>query len=267
MPQLYRITIAPSSSLEKAWQTLEEKSIEILYGSEDEGEIELFAHLASPDLITPFPWVIECEPCQLPPIDWEAQWAAHGHDFHDGYVHVPLKLFGKSEEILRLHPGEGFGDLSHPTTRLMMQIMGEQLKHDIVIDIGCGSGILSLAAAAIGAKHVHGIDIDPHAIEHSRQNGLLNQLEKKCSFSLPSEWRWKTHLSPVLILMNMIWSEQVEAWNSVPFLHSQAATLITSGIRTEERSLYLQKGADLGWSLQNEREEEGWLAFHFELNR
>lgn len=63
--------------------------------------------------------------------------------------------------------------------------------------------------------------------------------------------------------MNMIWTEQLEAWSSLPSLHGQDREILTSGIRSEERLLYLEQTEKWGWILQNEQEEMGWLAFHF----
>ncbi len=110
-----------------------------------------------------------------------------------------------------MQPGPGFGDFSHPTTRLALQLLSRYLKEQCVIDIGCGSGILALAAATMGAQAVYGIDIDSKAIEHSIQNALLNRLEQQCTFCLANEFHWLPTSSPLLILMNMIQYEQKTA--------------------------------------------------------
>lgn len=263
MSILCRLSIHPFYSLEKAWQALDAADIEILYGSEEEDRIELFAYLPSLAALPAFDWIMTCEPYILPSIDWQAQWAAHGQNFHEGYVHVDLMALGKAVSPLRLQPGSGFGDLSHPTTRLMLQLLADYLSDQIVIDIGCGSGILTLAATAMGASMAYGIDIDPQALEHSRQNALLNHLESFCFFCSPSELTWHPTTQPVLILMNMIRTEQQAAWSSLTVLHCQSGQLLTSGIRTEERKVYLEQMAQWGWFLRKEQEEMGWLAFYF----
>ncbi|MFI0435682.1 MAG: 50S ribosomal protein L11 methyltransferase [Parachlamydiaceae bacterium] len=266
MTQLYRLSLNPSYSFEQAWNTLEENGIDILYGSQEEGNIELFVHLPSPDCLVDFKWIISCEPHTLPSIDWEAQWAAHGHHFQEGCVNIDLDPSKISGPTLRLQPGSGFGDLSHPTTRLIMDGLKEHLTDQVVIDIGCGSGILTLAAAAMGAPAAFGIDIDPQAIQHSRENALLNQLEMTAHFTLPSDFKWNRQPDPVLILMNMIRTEQLIAWSSLSLLHDQPGEIITSGIRVEERSLYLNQVSNWNWTLLSETEEMGWLAFHFAMN-
>lgn len=77
--------------------------------------------------------------------------------------------------VLRLDPGLAFGTGSHPTTRLCLGWLDRHLTAGAtVIDYGCGSGILAVAAAQLGAGRVVGIDIDPQAVTASRDNALAN---------------------------------------------------------------------------------------------
>lgn len=74
-----------------------------------------------------------------------------------------------------LDPGLAFGTGSHPTTRLCLEWLEQHLvPGNCVIDYGCGSGILSIAAARLGARAVTGVDIDPQAVEASRYNAQRN---------------------------------------------------------------------------------------------
>lgn len=205
-------------------------------------------------------------------IDWHAQWAAHGSDFHNGCVHVDLKQYGTRRQefvpsVLKLQPGPGFGDLSHPTTHLVLKLMSNHVKNENVIDIGCGSGILSLAAAAMGAKSVTGIDIDEGAVIHAKSNSQLNGMDKTIDFILPQHFHPKNHAknskTDFIILMNMIESEQIQASNSLPTIHPHTKTAITSGILKEGRKSYLKLTQSWGWQLQAETEESGWLGFIF----
>lgn len=198
-------------------------------------------------------------------IDWEAQWAVHAQNFSNGFVHLDFKAYQREAPPIRLKPGGGFGDLSHPTTRLALKMVAKNVKNQIVVDIGCGSGILSLAAAALGAEKCYGLDIEAEALEHSKQNAHLNQLSHKCFFCRPEKLKLDTS-SSLLILMNMIQSEQLIAWNSLPILHSLPGNCITSGIRQEHRDSYLQQTKQWGWHLIEELNESEWLAFHFRLN-
>jgi ribosomal protein L11 methyltransferase len=195
-------------------------------------------------------------------IDWTAQWALHAPGYRDGFLWIDLSQYQRdcSHPPLRLKPGPGFGDLSHPTTNLMIEMMGEKVKDRAVFDIGCGSGILSLCALAFNACSVRGIDIDPLAIEHAKENVVLNQMDsQKITFSFPDENLLSGVLNP-LILMNMIWLEQKEAFRNLSF-HS--GECIISGIHASQEKEYLAFVHQLEWTLLSKKQKEDWLVFHF----
>ncbi|SFP61577.1 [LSU ribosomal protein L11P]-lysine N-methyltransferase [Nitrosomonas cryotolerans] len=80
---------------------------------------------------------------------------------------------------LILDPGLAFGTGSHPTTHLCLSWLDAHLQEgDSLLDYGCGSGILAIAAVKLGASDVIGIDIDPRAIEASRDNAVRNQCDQ-----------------------------------------------------------------------------------------
>jgi ribosomal protein L11 methyltransferase len=84
---------------------------------------------------------------------------------------------------LILDPGLAFGTGSHPSTQLCLAWLDSNLQAgEDVLDYGCGSGILAIAAAKLGAAHVIGVDIDPQAVAASRSNALLNHCETKVEF-------------------------------------------------------------------------------------
>lgn len=81
---------------------------------------------------------------------------------------------------LRLDPGLAFGTGSHPTTRLCLQWLDQNLKGgESVLDYGCGSGILTIAAVKLGAGSACGVDIDKQAIIASNDNAAQNQVQAK----------------------------------------------------------------------------------------
>ena len=83
-----------------------------------------------------------------------------------------------------LDPGLAFGTGSHPTTRLCLRWLDENIRGgESVLDYGCGSGILAIAAMKLGAGKVYGIDVDAQAVQSSRDNALANQVSAE--FSLP----------------------------------------------------------------------------------
>lgn len=84
-----------------------------------------------------------------------------------------------------LDPGLAFGTGSHPTTRLCLRWLDDNLQAGVsVLDYGCGSGILAIAAIKLGAARATGIDVDSQAIQASRENALVNQVEN-AQFFLP----------------------------------------------------------------------------------
>jgi ribosomal protein L11 methyltransferase len=85
---------------------------------------------------------------------------------------------------IQLDPGLAFGTGSHPTTRLCLRWLDEHIQGgESVLDYGCGSGILAIAASKLGAGTVWGVDIDPQAVESAGYNGTQNGVE--ASFYLP----------------------------------------------------------------------------------
>jgi ribosomal protein L11 methyltransferase len=83
-----------------------------------------------------------------------------------------------------LDPGLAFGTGSHPTTRLCLRWLDENLRAgESVLDYGCGSGILAIAAMKLGAGSAYGVDVDAQAVQSSRDNALANQVNAK--FDLP----------------------------------------------------------------------------------
>ena len=87
---------------------------------------------------------------------------------------------------LRLDPGMAFGTGSHPTTRLCLRWLAAEVRGgETVLDYGCGSGVLAIAAAALGAGRVLGTDLDPQAVAASRENAAGNGV--RADFSLPED--------------------------------------------------------------------------------
>ena len=83
------------------------------------------------------------------------------------------------EKILEIDPGMAFGTGTHETTSLCVKLMEKYLKEgDKVLDVGCGSGILSIAGALMGASDVLGIEIDPVAVDVAKDNIKLNNVEQ-----------------------------------------------------------------------------------------
>lgn len=189
-------------------------------------------------------------------VDWEEQWALFAENFFQGKARIDLSRYGKALQ-LRLLPGPGFGDLSHETTRLMLNLMQGRMTHQKILDIGCGSGILSLAALLLGAESATGIDIDEEALLHSQQNARENNLSHRAQFtkSLP-----QTSSNQVL-LINMILPEQKQALQPI---HTRLSKLrIASGILESQKNEYLALTHSWGWNPIEEQKLGEWMGWVF----
>ncbi len=111
--------------------------------------------------------------------DYENEWKKYYKPIvtkHVTIVPTWIKYDKKDgERIMRLDPGMAFGTGSHATTRMCLELMDVDEKD--VIDVGCGSGILGIAAKIAGAKSVYMCDIDEQAVEFARKNAELNDVE------------------------------------------------------------------------------------------
>jgi ribosomal protein L11 methyltransferase len=84
--------------------------------------------------------------------------------------------------VVRLDPGLAFGTGSHPSTRLVLRFLERTVRGgERVLDYGCGSGILAIAAAKLGAAHVDGVDVDAQAVETACANARVNGVELRAS--------------------------------------------------------------------------------------
>lgn len=266
--------LKPGISTNKAWKELKRLGVEPTYSIEEpNGDKEIYGY-ADREL-TPYqirfsvPFVESTFPTTIPTINWDDQWAAHAFNYREGFVYVNFNQIGcstKSGAIyneLKLQPGSGFGDLSHVTTRLTLRLMSELIENQPVLDIGSGSGILSLSALLMGSPFAYGIDIDPAAIEHARKNAIINQMESRALFCLPHELDKLGDTPKVIALINMILSEQKLAWESLQVVRSKIISCISSGIRKEEKKHYLSYMKKQGWQLVKDVEDEGWVAACF----
>jgi len=119
-------------------------------------------------------------PKRLQETDWRDAWKKHFGVQHigQGVVVVPswieYKLRG-GEVVVRIDPGMAFGTGQHPTTAMCLRALEETGPDDAtVLDLGCGSGILSIVAVLLGARRVLALDIDPEAVKAAAQNTVDN---------------------------------------------------------------------------------------------
>jgi len=127
---------------------------------------------------------------QLEDKDWEREWMDNFHPIKFGnrlWVCPSWRDIPDPAAVnVMLDPGLAFGTGTHPTTALCMQWLDATIQPEqTVVDFGCGSGILGIAALKLGAKRVIGVDIDPQAIEASTANAKRNHVEGQIELYLP----------------------------------------------------------------------------------
>ena len=135
---------------------------------------------------------VHCKVEQLEDKDWVREWMEHFHPMQFGkklwicpsWCEIP----DKNAVNVMLDPGLAFGTGTHPTTAMCLEYLdGFDIKGRTVIDYGCGSGILAIAALKLGAGKVIGIDIDPQAIQASRDNAVRNGVSENFELYLVDE--------------------------------------------------------------------------------
>ncbi len=109
---------------------------------------------------------------------WEERW----RDFHrptrvgDFWIGPPWHEPDRDATAVVIDPGRAFGTGAHPTTRLCLSLLAG-IERGSVLDIGCGSGVLSIAAAKCGFGPVHALDVDEHAVVATRANAAANGVD------------------------------------------------------------------------------------------
>ncbi|RUQ35777.1 MAG: 50S ribosomal protein L11 methyltransferase [Candidatus Competibacteraceae bacterium] len=138
------------------------------------------------------PILPECRLTTLEERDWVRAWMDNFHPMRFGQrlwicptCQTPPDPTGIH---IRLDPGLAFGTGTHPTTALCLEwLEGRELANRTVLDYGCGSGILAIAAAKLGARRVWAVDIDPQALLASDANAAENEVEDHIELSHPTE--------------------------------------------------------------------------------
>jgi ribosomal protein L11 methyltransferase len=171
---------------------------------------------------------------------WEDAW----REFHHG-VRVGSIWVGPPWETVAIDPGRAFGTGSHPTTRLTLELL-QTLARGSVLDIGCGSGVLSIAAAKLGFAPIVAVDIDPIAVEVTRENARANGVDVRASVFDALEGE----LPAADVVVANVALDVVEAL--LPRL--RAARAVTSGYLASERP------QSQGWHVLDRREADGWAA-------
>ncbi len=129
---------------------------------------------------------------------------------------------------LMLDPGLAFGTGTHPTTALCLEWLdGHEIKHKQVLDFGCGSGVLAVAALLLGASHCDGTDIDPQAITASEDNARQNNVAEQLDLYLPADMPEKTY---DIVLANILAGPLTELAEQLASYCISGGNIVLSGI-------------------------------------
>jgi ribosomal protein L11 methyltransferase len=200
--------------------------------------------------------------------DWAEAWKAHFPVLRIGRRIVIKPTWRRhraapADVVVALDPGMAFGTGLHPTTRLCLAVLERVADRGLMtgaraLDVGCGSGILAIAAARLGATSVLGVDTDPIAVEATAANAARNRLTRRIA---AREGSLPTGEPPFdVVLANLIAGVLVALASELAAELRPGGTLVASGIyidrETEVREAFAAVGLEVG-----DRSAEGdWVA-------
>lgn len=172
---------------------------------------------------------------------WEEEWRAFHHGVTVGglWVGPPWEEAPDGTIPVVVDPGRAFGTGAHPTTRLCLELL-QEVEPSSLVDVGCGSGVLSIAAAKLGFAPVSALDLDEVALDVTAENAVANGVEVELVTEAPAA---------ELAIMNIA-LDVVDG--ILPTL--DVARAITSG--------YLERDtpSTAGWVSVERRVRDGWAA-------
>jgi ribosomal protein L11 methyltransferase len=211
--------------------------------------------------------------------NWMEKWKSHYQPVSIGkYLEIMPSWTEPQIDLLRIpikiNPGMAFGTGSHPSTQLVLAMVEDVVRdfHDLrelgqlnVIDVGCGSGILSIAALKLGASRALGVDVDDNAIANSRDNAHLNEVEERFQFGIGSvkeirEGKFSYTFAP-LVMVNILAPVIIRLFDEgLGELVSPDGILILSGILVEQADRVVEAASAHGFKLKDKRQLTDWAA-------
>jgi ribosomal protein L11 methyltransferase len=210
--------------------------------------------------------------------DWAEAWKQHYHPIAIGRRLIIVPAWLESPDParipIRMDPGMAFGTGTHPTTQLCLELAEAVLidrgqpvdgPPPTAIDVGCGSGILSVAALKLGATHALGMDIDPRAVEVSLENAALNGVADRYTAGTGSvaeilKGDFDLRQAP-LVFANILAPVLVRLFeDGLAELVSPGGHLILSGILADQQEAVLAAASAHGMALHAQRQITDWVA-------
>lgn len=201
--------------------------------------------------------------------DWINNWKKYFRPMPVGrklYIH-PAWIDEPSpagRAVLTLEPGTSFGSGTHETTRLVLETMEDLITPDTrVLDVGCGSGILSVSAMLLGAKRAVGVDIDPLAVKTAEGNADLNGLRDKDISYVCGDLTEKTSGKFDLILANITADAIIRLVGGISAFMEDGAVCVVSGIIEKRAPDVIGAIEANGFRVTSQRELNGWVSAVF----
>lgn len=176
--------------------------------------------------------------------------------WQEGAVPVP------GRQTLILDPDYAFGTGKHPTTRLCLDLLGQLAGHFVgrrVLDLGCGTGLLAMAAVKMGAAGALGLDVDRRAVAAARRNVSLNGLAGQVEIRLGSAEAAAARYD--LVTANLVTSVLLNIGKNIPPLMSEHGLAIVSGFGEGQVEMVREFFTGQGLEIRRQLTLEGWGAF------
>ncbi len=208
---------------------------------------------------------------QIADQNWMEAWKSRYHPILVGERLLILPAWLENPDPkripIKIDPGMAFGTGTHPTTQLCLELMERSFDQTppTVIDVGCGSGILSIAALKLGARKVLGVDIDLESVKNSRENADLNQIGEELLLGQGSVYEILSEnfafKSAPLIVANILAPVLIRLFGvGLADLIEPRGEIILSGILDHQAQSVVEAGQAQGLRLSERRQMKDWVA-------
>lgn len=197
--------------------------------------------------------------------DWSNAWKKYYHPVQVGehlVVCPSWEAYDRKpdEVVLTLNPGMAFGTGTHDTTRLCMELLEKYITpQDTVLDVGCGSGILAITAALLGANKIIGCDIDEVAVKVAGENAALNGVQDRIAFH-QGDLTSQVEGSFQIICANIVADVIIRLSEDAGSYLAKDGIFITSGIIDTREQDVLNALEQNGFQVIERRTSGGWVA-------
>lgn len=197
--------------------------------------------------------------------DWSNTWKKYYHPVQVGehlVVCPSWEAYDRQPDdvVLTLNPGMAFGTGTHDTTRLCMELLEKYITpQDTVLDVGCGSGILAITAALLGANKIIGCDIDEVAVKVAGENAALNGVQDRIAFH-QGDLTSQVEGSFQIICANIVADVIIRLSEDAGRYLAKDGIFITSGIIDTREQDVLNALEQNGFQVIERRTSGGWVA-------